>query len=286
MIRIAHLSDLHLLEDDLSARSLKERLRLSFLTFGRSIDAIDRRARVLRAFRRAWEANADHLVVTGDLTEDGLETQFEVLADVLRESDWPAERVTLVPGNHDAYADADAWSRALEGPLADWAATSELSTVVEVGDVGIVPVSTAFNQAVTRSAGRIAPEHCARLESIVLEDRWKGRALVFAQHHAPIWRGAIHWVDGLERADAIARILSRASGAHVLCGHVHRASDKPLVAGEPARIFTAAAVVEHETPLRLYDVCDARLSPVDESMERASAASALASSLRENEADC
>jgi 3',5'-cyclic AMP phosphodiesterase CpdA len=261
MTRIAHISDLHLLEDDLSARSLKERLRLSFLTFGRSIDAIDRRARVARALRCAWEAKADHLVVTGDLTEDGIEVQFEILASVLRESDWPAERITLVPGNHDAYADPVAWTRALEGPLSEWAATSELGRVVEVDDVAIVPVSTAFHQPVTRSAGRIDPDLVERLESIVLEDRWRGRPLVFAQHHAPIWRGAIHWVDGLMRADAIARILSRASGAHVLCGHVHRSSDRPLLTGEPPRIFTADAVVEHDAPLRLYDASDGRLSP-------------------------
>src|SRR5690348_1512783 len=114
MTRIAHLSDLHLLEDDLAARSLKERLRLSFLTFGRSIDAIARRARVARALQNAWEAEADHLVITGDVTEDGIESQFLVLADVLRESDWPAHRVTLVPGNHDAYAEEDAWSRAFD----------------------------------------------------------------------------------------------------------------------------------------------------------------------------
>ena len=261
MTRIAHLSDLHLLEDDLAARSLKERLRLSFLTFGRSIDAIDRRARVARALRSAWEAEADHLVITGDLTEDGIDEQFEVLAEVLRESDWPARRVTLVPGNHDAYADRDAWSRALDGALADWAATSTPGEVVEVGDVAVVPVSTAYHQPVTRSAGRIDEAHVARLESIVLEDRWRGRAMIFAQHHAPIWRGAIHWVDGLMRADAIARILARASGAHVLCGHVHRASDKPLLAGEPPRVFTAEAVVEHEAPLRLYELRNGALVP-------------------------
>ena len=263
MTRIAHLSDLHLLEDDLAARSLKERLRLSFLTFGRSIDAIDRRARVARALRSAWEAKADHLVITGDVTEDGIEPQFRVLADVLRESDWPAHRVTLVPGNHDAYAEEDAWSRAFApgGALEDWAATSTPGSVVKVDDVAIVPVSTAYHQPVTRSAGRIDPAHVSQLESIVLEDRWRGRPMIFAQHHAPIWRGAIHWVDGLMRADAIARILSRASGAHVLCGHVHKASDKPLLAGEAPRVFTAEAVVESETALRLYESRDAALVP-------------------------
>jgi UDP-2,3-diacylglucosamine pyrophosphatase LpxH len=286
MTRIAHISDLHLLEDDLAARSFKERLRLSFLTFGRSIDAIDRRARVARALRSAWEAKADHLVVTGDLTEDGIDVQFEMLAESLRESDWPAHRVTLVPGNHDAYHVEDAWALALAGPLADWAATSELGSVIEVDEVGIVPVSTAFHQPVTRSAGRIDPELVQRLESIVIDDRWRGRPLLFTQHHAPIWRGAIHWVDGLMRADAIARILSRSSGAHVLCGHVHKPSDKPLFVGEPARIFTAAAVVDSDAPVRLYDVCEGRLNPVDEAAERASAAEALALVLRENEADC
>jgi len=283
MTRIAHLSDLHLVEDDWSTRPMKERLRLSFLTFLRAIDPADRRARVTNALRRAREAKAAHVVVTGDLTEDGTDAQFENLARLLYESDWPAHRVTLVPGNHDAYSDRGAWSRALSGPLAPWAPTSEPGSVVRVGDAVIVPLSTAFHQPVTRSAGRIDPALVARLEKIVADERLHGRALVFAQHHAPIWRGAVHWVDGLERADAIARIFSRSSFAHVLCGHVHRASDKPLLAGDSPRIFTAAAVVDHDAPMRSYEARDGKLVPIE---ERAAAADALVRALGESGVDC
>ena len=83
MARIAHVTDLHLLEDDHRWRTAAERVRLSFLSFGRSLDAAWRRKAAARALRRALSFRPDHIVITGDLTEDGAPQQFEVLAAVL-----------------------------------------------------------------------------------------------------------------------------------------------------------------------------------------------------------
>src|SRR5687768_5469477 len=124
MARIAHLTDLHLLEDDHRDRRGAGRLRLAYLSLARPLDAAARRLRAARALTEVRRSGADHLVITGDLTEDGVDAQFQVLADILAESRIPPSQTTLVPGNHDAYTDEGAWARALAGPLRAYAETS------------------------------------------------------------------------------------------------------------------------------------------------------------------
>lgn len=84
---------------------------MEFLSFGRPLDAEARRVRLLRALDRVREAGADHLVLTGDLTEDGADAQFEVLAEVLHDAGVRPEAVTILPENHHAYIDVDAFER-------------------------------------------------------------------------------------------------------------------------------------------------------------------------------
>src|SRR5512146_3191055 len=108
-MRIAHSSDLHLLEPDTSKRSPVERARLAYLSMLRPLSRDGRLARFARALAAATLGGFAHLVISGDLTEDGKQGQFEELARVLAESDIAPEKVTLVPGNHDAYDAPDAW---------------------------------------------------------------------------------------------------------------------------------------------------------------------------------
>src|SRR4051794_40372705 len=105
MTRIAHLSDLHLLENEHQQRDAAGRFRLTFLSFFRKLDQKERCTRVRRALATYGASGAQHLVVTGDLTEDGTAAQFEVLAEVFLESGIDPREVTFTAGNHDAYTD-------------------------------------------------------------------------------------------------------------------------------------------------------------------------------------
>src|SRR4051794_30177276 len=166
MTTIAHLTDLHLVEADYAARPTGARARLSYLSFGRPLDPMGRRERVERALAEVKRANVDHVLITGDVTEDGHDEQFEILGELLIDSGLSPERVTLVPGNHDAYADGGSWQRAMQGPLGRFAATSTPGTPVELRDVTIVPVSTSFHQSCLRSAGAIAQAELEQLGRI------------------------------------------------------------------------------------------------------------------------
>jgi 3',5'-cyclic-AMP phosphodiesterase len=269
MTLIAHLSDLHLLEDNPHHRSPAARRRLSFLSFGRPIDADDRRERLHAALKRADRAGADHVVVTGDLTEDGLDPQFEALADVLGWSGIAPERITLVPGNHDAYVDGAAYGRALEGPLRAYRATSTPGTVTRLPGATVLAVSTAIQQHYFRSTGSIDETQLAWMSALALglSDL---EALVFAQHHPPSSRllPVIDWVDGLRDARPVAALLEGQPRLSILHGHTHRALDRAAMSGRRSQVFSAAAVVDGDEPLRLYRVRGGYLVPALEETAR------------------
>ncbi|MFO0586609.1 MAG: metallophosphoesterase [Polyangiaceae bacterium] len=278
MTLIAHISDLHLLEDDLHERTGASWLRLQYLTFGKPRSPATRRLRVRKLLDRALRAHADHLVITGDLTEDGALGQFESLARVLQESGWPASRVTLVPGNHDVYSHPDAWREALEGPLSRYAPTSEEGSIVALPDACIVPLSTAFHQPVMRASGALSEKALQALSDWADRRSHEWHAIVLAQHHPPsgYMLSPLQWLDGLKGHEDLRRILSRHDHMHVLHGHIHESASRPIRPGGAERIFSVDTAQGRGESLRLYSARYRRLWPEEvrvQTMEPVSLAS-------------
>ncbi len=255
MVRLAQISDLHLLEPGHGSRRGMMAWRLSFLSAHRALDADDRVERAKRALAAVRALSPDHVVITGDLTEDGTVRQFEALAELLHDSGLAPSMFTLVPGNHDVIDRVDGWARAFDGPLRAFAATSRFGEEVVVGALSVVPVNTAFHQHWVFSAGRLAPEHAREIAAAVERGRSQGRAVALVQHHAVTAHPnrVVHWIDGL-RDDAGARSLLREEHVHVVHGHIHRRRDRVLsLLGRP-QVFSAPAVVDGDDPVRLYEV--------------------------------
>ena len=124
MTRIAHISDVHMLDPNPSRTRSGFSMRVRFLSFGRPLDAEARQRKLRRSLETAKRVGAQHFVLSGDLTEIGAPGEYETLAEVLHDSGIAPDRMTLVPGNHDVYSTAEAWRWALEGPLAAFAKTS------------------------------------------------------------------------------------------------------------------------------------------------------------------
>src|ERR1700684_4155289 len=171
--RIAHLSDIHLLDETRTDRVRARSYDLSthFVSIGRPLDPVERRQKLRNGLQAAKRAGANHFVISGDLTEMGTKAQYDVLAETLHESGVAPWRITLVPGNHDAYDSPTAWRDALDGVLRPWAPTSARNpgAVVDVGDVCFLPVDVACHQPVTRSAGEIDDGAVAALERRVID---------------------------------------------------------------------------------------------------------------------
>jgi 3',5'-cyclic-AMP phosphodiesterase len=269
MTILAHLSDLHLLERDHDRRSGLAKRRLLFLSAGSPLRADERMQRVAAALQSARRAGADHILITGDLTEDGVAAQFDVLAEVLQRSGIAPERITLVPGNHDAYAEAGAFARALEGPLRAFRATSGPGAHTLLPGALIVPVSTVIEgQWFARSNGMVRDADVLAIRRLSSDRISHGRALVVAQHHPPSHHPvfALEWVDGVKNALSLQELLRERTRVQVLHGHTHRRTTKHLSGREHAQMFASASVRDqHDVSLalRLYKAEDGNLRELD-----------------------
>ncbi len=262
-MRIAHITDLHLVEASYRLRSAATRLRIEYLSFTRTIDPDERAERALRAVARA-AALSDHVVVSGDLTEDGTEDQFERLAEILSMSGVQPERITLVPGNHDACDRTDGFSRALRGPLHAFRATSTPGLPYSVGDQDgclMVPISSVVDQRLPRASGFVDSHTRETLEELVRSPRSK--PIVVVQHHPPLQHlpPVVQWIDGIRSGGCLTELLIEDDSMFVLCGHTHASLDLAVAVYRDAQVFSAPALVDDPDALRVYRIVDQRLVP-------------------------
>lgn len=252
-MRIAQLSDLHLLEAGFDARSALSKMRARFLSVGRPVDRADRRARFVKGVQAAVAAGFDRLLLSGDLTEEGTESQFEEVANVLAEAKVDAARVTLLAGNHDRYHSEDAWRRAMDGPFRG---SKEGSEPILADGVTLIPIDTTRMQHYVLSAGEIALEEWRRVRALVAAR--KGPVVLF-MHHPPQLHRTPHmqWIDGLRNAHLVHDLLREFPNVHVMHGHTHRAVAQVWPGSSVPRVFSPQSVVTGDSPLRIYEV-DAR----------------------------
>ena len=288
MTLLAHLSDLHLLERGHERRRGLARQRLALLSAGAPLDAERRIRQAVFALQTALRLGAEHVLVTGDLTEDGDRAQFEVLAEVLQRSGVSPEDITLVPGNHDGYSERDAFSRALEGPLRAYRGTSAPGAHTLLSAAVVVPVSTVIEgQWFTRSAGFIGCADLHRIRRFASRPDLRDRAVVVAQHHPVTQRALppIDWLDGLQNAGELRDLLLERTRVHVLHGHVHREQTRRLCGRSDAQVFAASAVRNNDGDrlvVRMYRAESGRLyetvvaAPILQPVAARPAASALA----------
>ena len=102
--RLAHLSDLHIGPmPRITPGTLIGKRALGYLSWRLRKQRVHR-PEVLTALRQDLLASApDHIAITGDLVNLALPAEFERAALWLQDLG-PPERISVVPGNHEAYA--------------------------------------------------------------------------------------------------------------------------------------------------------------------------------------
>src|ERR1700688_3535954 len=167
---LAHLSDPHL--PPLPAPRLRElagKRALGYLNWTRNRKRFHRRD-VLDALVSDLQAQGpDHSAITGDLVNLALEAEF---APALRwlEGVGAPDRVTVIPGNHDAYVRAtrhrfaEAWGNYLAGDAARDGVT--FPSLRRRGPVALISVSSAVPTPplmATGWLGRVQRQQLARI---------------------------------------------------------------------------------------------------------------------------
>lgn len=237
MMRVAHLTDLHLLALDGVPvwRFLNKRLTgWANLRFHRK--AIHR-PHLVEAIIEALNADPpDHVIVTGDLTNLALETEFDLAARVLGALRVPRENVSIVPGNHDTYTRGAHRARRFAGKFASYL-TSDVSheagdfPIVRLRDgVAVVGLSSAVPRLPFVAAGRVGAEQLGALRRLLADERVSRRFLLLFLHHPPVYPASA-WktrMEGLEDAAALADVLAPVERGLVAHGHLHRRVQRRL----------------------------------------------------------
>lgn len=234
MFRIAHVSDLHVL----SASGVEWRRMLFNKRITGHANLILRRGRVhrrdyLRAVLAAATAQADHVVVTGDITNLALESEYEAARALLDEMARRVE-VTVVPGNHDIYLPSIHRERRfqhhfdpfLQSDLPQFACDMPAGPFPFVklrGPAAIIGLSSAVPRPPFIAAGYLGHEQLAALAQLLAHPEVARRTPVLLIHHPPIdtrW-AVVRLRDGLVDAASLRHTLGGLARGLVLYGHTH-----------------------------------------------------------------
>ncbi len=232
MFKLAHISDPHLgpLPPVRPVELMNKRF-FGYLSWIRRRRALHR-PEVLAALAEDLAGRAaDHLVVTGDLTNIALAGEFTRVAEWLHSLGSP-ETVSVVPGNHDAYV-AVPW----ETSLAKWqafmsgedangegaagiAGPEGFPFVRYRGPTAIVGLSSAQATPLFQAHGTLGEAQLGRLGPLLKRLGGEGRFRVVLLHHPPSL-GGFAWRKRLVDAAAFRRVIAEAGAELVLHGHDH-----------------------------------------------------------------
>lgn len=227
-MRIAHISDLHAL--DLSGASPLRFLSKRFFGW---LNLLRKR----RAAHPSFLLDAlcddlrqqplDHVVVTGDLTNLSLPSEFQRARQALDSLPQGPQGVTAIPGNHDVYVWEAYFGHTFEKMLlpyvqSDGATEGELPTwpIVRKRDgVAIVGCSTALPSPVPLADGWLGGKQLQRLEQML--DGLRDHFRVLLIHHPPLPQH-LDVLRALRDRGRLHDVLRRVGCELVLHGHEHR----------------------------------------------------------------
>jgi 3',5'-cyclic-AMP phosphodiesterase len=186
----------------------------------------------------ALEPRPDCVLVTGDLTDCGLDAEYALLDEILRPLPMP---VYVIAGNHDRR---EALLRVLGGRHAYLPRDSAtLDYVVDDFPVRLIGLDCVIPG---ETHGQIRPEQIAWLSAALAANR---RPTVLMIHHPPFATG-IDTMDqlGCRGGDALAALVGRHPEIErVLSGHYHR----PITIRWAGTIGFAAPSTAHQVVLDL-----------------------------------
>lgn len=276
MLRIAHVSDLHVLAP--------AGVELRRVLFNKRVtgfaNLLSKRGRVYRrehllAVMAAAAAQADQFVVTGDITNLSLEGEYEEARRLLAEVAGGTE-VTVVPGNHDIYLPSihherrfpHHFSPYMQSDLPELALDLPAGPFPSVklrGPAAIIGLSSAVPRPPFVSAGYVGRAQLEALARVLAHPDVARRTPVVLIHHSPFdERFRLEQLrGGLVDAHGLRGALQGLSRGLVLYGHLHVRRHHRLKTGPGALdvVCASAAPLEHpddrvRAGFNLYQLAD------------------------------
>jgi 3',5'-cyclic AMP phosphodiesterase CpdA len=255
---LAHLSDPHLPPlPKPRLRDLAGKRALGYLNWTRNRQKFYRRE-VLDALVADMQAQApDHIAVTGDLVNLALEAEFAPALQWLQ-SVGAADRVTVIPGNHDAYVRAtqgrfvEAFGNYLDG---DEAAGVTFPSLRRRGPLALISVSSAVPTPPLMATGWLGRSQLDALERMLAGLSAEPAFRVLLIHH-PLRSDSR--AKRLTDSAQLRALLLRRGVELVLHGHDHVHStiwiDGPNGAIPAVGVPSASAVAHGRYPAAAYNL--------------------------------
>ena len=257
---LAHLSDPHL--GPLPAARLRDlagKRAFGYLNWTRNRHKFHRRD-VLDALVSDMQAQApDHIAITGDLVNLALEAEFAPSRAWL-ESVGAPDRVTVIPGNHDAYVRAtrhhfaEAWGHYFDGDDGrDGGVT--FPSLRRRGPLALISVSSAVPTPPLMATGRLGRTQLDRLEGLLARLSAEQVFRVLLIHH-PLRSDSR--VKRLTDSSKLLALLKQHGVELILHGHDHVHStiwiDGPKSAIPAIGVPSASAVAHGRYPGAAYNL--------------------------------
>jgi 3',5'-cyclic AMP phosphodiesterase CpdA len=259
---LAHLSDPHLSSlDGVGVRDLAGKRILGYVSWSLR-RRHEHRSDVLDALRADIAARKpDHVAVTGDLTHLGLPREFRDAAAWLARLGAP-ETVSVVPGNHDAYAH-EPWQETF-AQWADYLLGDDAQGATDAGaafpslrvrrHVALIGLSSARPSAPFLATGALGAAQLQRLDGLLERTGSAGLFRVVLLHHPPAAH-TVGWRKSLRDGAALRAVLDCRGAELILHGHAHfsaaayldAAHARNLAIGVPSASLVGADAERHAT---------------------------------------
>ncbi len=228
-MRIAHISDLHILDlAGISAGRFANRRLIGGLNLALRRRGQYRTDILERLIEDILREDVDHVAITGDLSNLALESEFERVFHLVKLLGG-YDRVSVVPGNHDYYTAGAIAARRFEKFFNGfmYQGYSDLKTVFYpyskvLGDVLLVGLNSACHTTPPMSYGTISAKQLDATDKILSSSRFRNLRKVVLLHHT-LHRQAWHTeaTTRLVNRENLLRVLMRNRVDLALYGHDH-----------------------------------------------------------------
>ncbi len=235
-MKIAHVSDIHVLEvkDVSPVRFLGKRLTGGanlLIKRGKShgADVVE------QALRQIAEIGPDHTVVTGDLSNLALHSEFLAARRILTNETSGPRAVSVIPGNHDYYTLNSVLSKRFNSVFEAWM-TSDLPEYQALGpypyvrfvgdDLAVIGLSSCIPSPPFFAVGRVGRRQRRALDQLLADPRVKARTPIVALHHNIVppehHRRRKEWARQLIDSKKVLEILTAHGVGLAIHGHTHQ----------------------------------------------------------------
>lgn len=180
----------------------------------------------------------DHLAITGDFTNLSLPGEFAQARDWVESLELPPERISVIPGNHDAYVHDGV--KLFQETFEPYLSEGSWPCVRRVGPAALFGTSSSLAVPWFRAWGRLGEPQLAALDAAIDASDASFKAVLV--HHPPVLGTGLPDASRRNNRDG-ARLIELCQGRvdAILCGHTHHAFDFTYPGQRPLRILCAGS---------------------------------------------